>query len=42
MSDARNKLQRGNNFNHWKLLDFDLGLNYFSFSNHDPTHSPKH
>jgi len=46
MSDTHNKLQNGNNYKHWKILDLVLDLNYFSFSNPDPntnpTHLPKH
>jgi len=30
----------GNNYNHWKILDLVLDLNYFSSPN--PTHLPKH
>ena len=40
MSDTH-KLQYGNNYNHWKILDLVLDLNYFSFSNPNPTHLPK-
>ena len=32
MSGTHNKLQHGNNFNHWKVSDFVADLNYFSFS----------
>jgi len=44
MSDTHNKRYYGNKFNHWKLLDFVLDLNYFSFSNPNPnpTNLPKH
>jgi len=42
MSDTYNKSQYGNNYNHWKILDFVLSLNYVSFSNPNPTHLPKH
>jgi len=35
-------LQFKNNYNHWKLLDLVLDLNYFSFSNLNPKHLPKH
>ena len=46
MWDTHNKLQYGNNHNHWKILDLILDLNYFSFSNPNPnpkpTHLPKH
>jgi len=38
MSGTHNKLEYGNNFNHLKILDFS----YFSFSNPNPTHLPKH
>jgi len=43
MVDTHNKLQYGNsNYNHWKILNLVLDLNYFSFSNPTPTHLPKH
>jgi len=46
MSDTRNKLQYGTNYNYWKILDLVLYLSYFSFSNSNqnpnPTHLPKH
>jgi len=43
MPDTHNKLtQYGNNYNHWKMLGLALDLNYFSFSNPNPTHLPKH
>ena len=42
MSDTHNKLQYGNKYNHWKIMNFVLDLNYFSFSNANPTHLPKH
>jgi len=42
MSDTHNKLQCGNKYNHWKILDLVLDLNYFSFSNPKLTHVPKH
>jgi len=44
MSDTHNKLQYGNNYNHWKILDLVLDLNYFSCSNPNPnpTHLSKH
>jgi len=42
MSDTHNKLQYGNNYIHRKILDLVLYLNYFSFSNLNPTHLPKH
>ena len=32
MSDIHNKLQYGNNYNHWKILDLVLDVNYFSFA----------
>ena len=37
MSDTHNKLHHGNNYNHWKILDLVLDLNYFSFSNPNQT-----
>jgi len=33
MLDTYGKLRHGNNYNHWKILDLVLDLNYFSFSN---------
>jgi len=42
MSDTHNKLQYGNNYNYWKLLDFVLNLNFISFTDPNPTHLPKH
>jgi len=46
MSDTHGKLQYGNNYNHWKLLDLVLELNFFLLSNlnanANPTHLPKH
>jgi len=46
MSDAHNKQQYRNYYNHWKILDLVLDLNYISFSNPNPntnpTHLPKH
>ena len=46
MSDTHNKLSYANNYNHWKILDLVLDLNYLSFSNPyrnlNPTHSSKH
>ena len=42
MSDTHNKLQYGNNYKHWKILDLVLDLNYISFSNPNPTHLPNH
>ena len=33
MSDTHDNLQYGNNYNHWKILDLFLDLNYFYFSN---------
>ena len=43
MPDAH-KLQYVNNYDHWKILDSVLDLNYFSISNPNPnlTHFPKH
>jgi len=31
MSDTYNKLQYGNNYNQWKMLDFILDFNHFFF-----------
>ena len=42
MSDTQNKLQYRNNYNHSKILDLALDLNYVSYSNPNPTNSPKH
>jgi len=46
MSDTHNKLQYGNNYNHWKILDLVLDLKNFYFSSlnqtFNPTHLPKH
>ena len=42
MSGTHNKVQDGNNFNHWKFSDLVVHLNNVSFSNHNPTHLPKH
>jgi len=46
MSDTHNKLQNGNNYNHWKILELVLDLNYFSFfnpvTNPNPTHLARH
>ena len=33
MPDTQSRLQYGNNYHHWKILDEVLDLNYFSFSN---------
>jgi len=43
MSDSQNKLQCRDNYNHWKILDLMLDLNYFYFSNPNPnpTYLPK-
>jgi len=41
MSDAHNKLQL-REYVTTETLNFVLDLNYFSFSNHNPTHLPKH
>jgi len=41
MWDAHDKLQYRNNYNHWKILDLVLDLNYFSFTNPHRTHLPK-
>jgi len=37
MSDTHKKLQHGNNYKHWKILDLVLDLNDFSFSNPNQT-----
>ena len=37
MSDTYKKLQYGNNYNHWKILDVVANLNYISFSDLNPT-----
>jgi len=37
MSDTHKKLRHGNNYNHWKILDFVLELNYFYFSSPNQT-----
>jgi len=44
MSDTHSKVQDGNNYKHWKILDLVLDLNYFSISNPNlnPKHLPKH
>ena len=46
MLDTHNKLQYGNNYNHWKISELLLDINYISFSNPkpnpNPTHIPKH
>jgi len=42
MSDARNKLQYGNNYDHWKILDLFLNLNDFPYYNPNLTRLPKH
>jgi len=42
MSDARNKLQYRNFYNHWKILDLVSDLNYISFSNPNPNLNPTH
>jgi len=46
MPDTHNKVQNGNNDNHWKILDLVWDLNYFSFSYGNqypnPKHLPKH
>jgi len=43
MSDNHNKLQDGNDYNHGKILDLALDLDFISFSkpNPNPTHLPK-
>ena len=40
MWDTLNNLQYENNYNHWKMLDLFLDLNYFSFSNATQTLTP--
>ena len=42
MSDTHNKLLYVDNYNHRQILDLVVDLNYFSFSNPNPTHLPKH
>jgi len=42
MSGTHNKLQHGKKFNHWKISDFVVDLNYLSFSHPNLTHLPKH
>jgi len=42
MSDTHNKLQYGNNYNHWKILDLVLDINYICFSNMNPNPNPTH
>jgi len=42
MSDTYNKLQYGNSQQHWKILDLISDLNYFYYSNLNPTHLPQH
>ena len=37
MSDTHNKIEYGNNYNHWKISDLVLHLNYFSFSSLNQT-----
>ena len=39
---SSHKLQHGNNYNYWKILDLVLDLNYFSFSKPNPAHLLKH
>ena len=45
-SDTHNKLQHGNNYNPWNILDLVLDLNYICFSNPNPNpnmiHLPEH
>jgi len=43
MSDTHKKLQYGNNYNHWKILDLVLDI-FFSYPkpNRNQTHLPKH
>jgi len=40
MSDTHNKLQHGNNYNHWKIMDLVLEPSYFTFSNPNPNFNP--
>jgi len=42
MSGIYNKLQYGNNYNQWKIMDLVLDLNSFSFSNPVPNPNPTH
>jgi len=42
MSGSHNKLLYGNNFNHWNFSDWVVDINYFSLSNPNPSHLPKH
>jgi len=44
MWDSHDKLQYGNKYNHWKILELALDLNYFSFSkpNLNQTHLTRH
>jgi len=44
MSDTHNRLQYGNNYNHWKILDLVLDLSCILLSNQNPnpTHLPKY
>ena len=42
MSDAHNKLQCRNYYNHWKILDLASDLYYIYFSNRNPNPHPTH
>ena len=42
MPDSNSKEQNGNNYNHWKILDLVLDLNYFSFSHPNQYPNPTH
>ena len=46
MWDTHNKLQHGDNYNHWKILDLHLDFIYFYFfwpyAKPNPTQLPKH
>jgi len=41
MSGNHNKLQHGNNFNHWQFSDLVVSFSYPN-PNPNPTHLPKH
>ena len=42
MSDTQIELHYWNKYNHWKILDLVLDLNYSFFFKPNPTHLPKH
>ena len=45
LSDTHNKLQYKNNYNHWKISDLAVDLNYIYLSNSpnpNRTHLPQH